>query len=311
MNDTAVHVVLGAGPAGTAIAAELAGRGLRVRHVDRRAIPAAADGIETVQADLSTPEATIAATEGATTIYHAVNVAYHLQVDLLPGIGESIIAAAREHRAKLVVLDTLYPYGTADGDAITEATAWNATSRKGRLRADLDRRYLEAHAAGDVRVALGRAADFFGPGVVLSTLGGAFFPGALTGEPAVGFGDLDLPHSYSFIKDVARGLAILGTDERAEGRVWHLPTNPALSTSQVHHLVAELTGRPVNVHLLEEPRAYGPFDEQFMAEYAEMFYQHQIPQNMVSTDFERTFGVHPTPMREALAQTVDWYAQAA
>lgn len=308
MNNIPLHVVLGAGPAGTAIAAELAERGLRVRHVDRRQIASTDVRIETVQADLSNPDAAIAATEGAAAIYHAVNVAYHLQVTLLPGIGESILAAARAHRARLVVLDTLYPYGTADGEAITEATPWNATARKGRLRADLDRRYLEAHAAGDVRVALGRSADFFGPGVVLSTLGGGFFPGALTGEPAVGFGDIDLPHSYTFIKDVARGLATLGTDERGAGRVWHLPTNPAVSTAQIHRMVEDLTGRSVNLALLDEPRAYGPFDEQFMTEYAEMFYQHQIAQNMVSADFERTFGVRPTPLRDALAETVEWYA---
>lgn len=311
MNNTALHVVLGAGPAGTAIAAELAGRGFRVRHVDRRAIEPADDRIETIQADLSDPEAAVAATEGATTIYHAVNVAYHLQVEVLPGIADAILTAARTHGARLVVLDTLYPYGTAGGEAITEETPWATTSRKGRLRADLDRRYLNAHAAGEVRVALGRAADFFGPGVVFSTLGGAFFPGALSGEPALAFGDIDLPHSYSFIRDVARGLVTLGTDERGDGRIWHLPTNPAVSTAQVHRFVEESTGRPLHLEVLDEPVAYGPFDEQFMSEYAEMFYQHQIPQNMISADFERTFDVHPTPWRDALGETIAWYAAAA
>lgn len=307
MNNTSLHVVLGAGPAGTAIAAELAGRGLRVRHVDRREIASTDDRVETVQADLSSAEAAIAATEGATTIYHAVNVAYHLQVSVMPGVAEAILAAARTHGARLVVLDTLYPYGTAEGEAITEATPWVATTRKGRLRADLDRRYLEAHASGEARVALGRSADFFGPGVVNSTLGGAFFPGALTGDPALGLGDIDLPHSYTFIRDAARGLATLGTDERGDGRVWHLPTNPAVSTARIHRLVEELTGRPLNLEVIDEPVAHGPFDEQFMAEYSEMFYQHRIPQNMVSADFERTFDVHPTPLRDALASTVEWY----
>lgn len=305
-----LHVVLGAGPAGTAVAAELAARRFAVRHVDRNPISPADARIETLQADLSTAEAAISATEGAAVIYHAVNVAYHLQVPVMPGVADAILAAARTHGARLVVLDTLYPYGEADGEAITEQTPWAATSRKGLLRADLDRRYLEAHSRGEVRVALGRSADFFGPGVISSTLGGAFFPGALTGGPALGLGDLTLPHSYTFIEDVARGLVTLGTDERAEGRVWHLPTNPALPTTTVHALVEELTGRPLVVEVMTEPVASGPFDEQFMAEYAEMFYQHRIAQNMVSTDFETTFGVTPTPLREALAATIAWYAAA-
>jgi hypothetical protein len=72
-----------------------------------------------------------------------------------------------------------------DGEHITEDAPWAATSRKGRLRAELDRRYLEAHEQGRVRVVAGRSADFYGPAVLNSTLGGAVFPAALTGEPAL------------------------------------------------------------------------------------------------------------------------------
>lgn len=307
MSSAEQHVVLGAGPAGTAIAAELAARGLAVRHVDRKPISSAPAGVETRQADISTPQAAIAATAGASVIYHAVNVAYHLQVDVLPTIAENILAAAERHGAKLVVLDTLYPYGEAQGEHITESTPWAATSRKGKLRAELDRRYLDAHSAGTVRTAMGRSADFFGPGVLTSTLGGAFFPAALAGQPALAFGDIELLHSYSYIPDIARGLATLGTTGRGDGRIWHLPTVPAVSTTEIHRIVEEIIDAPVTVDLLTEPKPYGPFDETFMSEYAEMFYQHRIPQNMVSGAFESTFGLHPTPLRDALRDTVDWY----
>lgn len=310
MDTTPLHVVLGAGPAGTAIAAELAQRGLRVRHVSRSEIPLTDKRIERVRADLSISEAAVEATSGAAVVYHAVNVPYHQQAEVLPGITASVLTATAHHGARLVVLDTLYPYGQADGEAITERTPWAATSHKGRLRAELDRQYLATHRAGEASVALGRAADFFGPGVRSSTLGGAFFPGALTGGKVLGLGDLALPHSYTYIGDVARGLATLGTDPRGDGRVWHLPTNPAVATTEVHRMVEELIGRPLEVDVLTELVAYGPFDEQFIGEYAEMFYQHQIPQNMVSADFEATFGVRPTPWREALQATLDWYRAA-
>jgi nucleoside-diphosphate-sugar epimerase len=217
--------------------------------------------------------------------------------------------AAEKQGAKLVVLDTLYPYGEADGEHITESTPWAATSRKGKLRAELDQQYLEAHRSGAVSTVLGRSADFFGPRVLNSTLGAAFFPGALTGGPALALGDIALPHSYTYIRDVASGLATLGTTGHGDGRVWHLPTAPATTTATIHALVEELVGQPLTVHLLSDPKPYGPFDEQFMAEYAEMFYQHRIPQNMVSAAFEETFGVAPTPLRHALSATVDWYRE--
>jgi nucleoside-diphosphate-sugar epimerase len=304
-----VHVVLGAGPAGTTLAGELAARGRRVRLVDRRGVGPAPEGVERLGADLADPAAALAATEGATVVFHCVNVAYHLQVELLPGIAESILGAARAHGARLVVLDTLYPYGRAGGEHLTEDTPWAATSRKGRLRADLDRRYLAAHEAGDVRVVAGRSADFYGPGVLNSTLGGAVFLPALTGEPVVTIGDVDLPHSFTYIHDVAAGLATLGEHPEADGRIWHLPTAPARTTREVLGLVERAVGRPLEEHNLQRAEPYGPFDATFMAEYAEMLYQHQIPQNMISTAFETTFGVTPTPLEDGVAATVAAYSE--
>ncbi len=302
-----LHVVLGAGPAGSALASELADRGHRVRSVARELPAPLEDGIERVAGDLSDPAVATEVTRGATTVYHCVNVPYQLQVELMPTIGEAILTGASRNGARLVVLDTLYPYGTAEGERITEDTPWAATSRKGTLRADLDARYLAAHAAGDLQVAAGRSADFYGPGVLASTLGGAVFPAALTGQPVLTLGDVDLPHSYSFIRDVARGLAVLGEHPDAPGRVWHLPTVPARTTREVLDLVATAVDRPLETHNLQSAQPYGPFDEVFMAEYDEMFYQHTIPQNMVSTRFEQAFGVQPTPFEQGLPATVEWY----
>lgn len=306
---TDLHVVLGAGPAGSTIVDELLRRGLRVRHVNRT--PLVESPTETAVADVSDAEQAIDATRGAAAIYHAVNVPYHLQVDAMPGIGAAVLGAAVANHARLVVLDTLYPYGEADGAAITENAPWAATSRKGRMRADLDRMYLAAHEDGSARVVLGRSADFYGPRVVNSTMGGAIFPAVLTGQRPLVFGDIDLPHSYSFIPDVARGLVDLGTasDDSADGRVWHLPTVPAATTREVLSMIGELTGTVVDPDIQDGPTPNAVFDAQFMNEYAEMFYQHRIPQNMVSADFEKTFGTRPTPLRDGLAATLQWYRE--
>jgi nucleoside-diphosphate-sugar epimerase len=307
MASSDLHVVLGAGPAGSTLATELVARGHRVGSVRRSADADAPPGVETRAADLSDPAAATAATEGAAVVYHCVNVPYHLQVAQMPGIADAILAAAQAAGARLVVLDTLYPYGPVTEGRITEDTPWAATSDKGRMRAELDRRYLDAHAAGRVRVVAGRSADFYGPGVLNSTLGGATFPPALSGEPVLTFGDIDLPHSYTYIGDVARGLATLGERSDGDGRVWHLPTVPARTTREVLDLIADAAGRPLEIDNLDEPRPYGPFDATMMAEYAEMFYQHTTPVDMDSSAFESAFGVAPTPLAQGIAATVDWY----
>ncbi|WP_019327284.1 NAD-dependent epimerase/dehydratase family protein [Streptomyces sp. TOR3209] len=305
----ASHTVLGSGPAGTALARELVRRGHRVRLVDRKGDGPALEGVERFAADVSTAEGARAAIGAAAVVYHCANVGYHLQTEVMPRVQEAVLAALGETGARLVVLDTLYPYGETGGAVMTEDSPWQATSRKGRMRAELDERYLSAHREGTARVVLGRSADFVGPGVLNSSLGAAVFPAALTGGEVAGLGDIDLPHSYTDIRDVAAGLATLGERPEGDGRVWHLPTAPAVSTREIHAMIEKRVGRPLNVVVVAEPRPFGPFDERFMAEYAEMFYQHTEPQIMDSSAFERTFGAVPTPLADTVDAAVAWYEE--
>lgn len=302
-----LHAVLGSGPAGTTLAAELAGRGHRVRLVDRRGEGPTPGGVERYAADLGDADEARGAVAEAEVVYHCVNAPYHLQVEVVPAIQRAILAAVEAEGARLVVLDTLYPYGPTGGAVMTEETPWAATSVKGRMRAELDERYLAAHREGRARVVLGRSADFFGPRVLNSSLGGTVFPGALTGGEVLGLGDIDLLHSYTYIGDVAVGLATLGEHPEGDGRVWHLPTAPAVTTRQVHAMIEERVGQPLNVIVLDEPRPYGPFDEVFMKEYAELFYQYFEDQVMDSSAFQDAFGVGQTPLGTALDATIGWY----
>ncbi|WP_328504404.1 NAD-dependent epimerase/dehydratase family protein [Streptomyces sp. NBC_00457] len=305
----ALHAVLGSGPAGTALARELARRGHSVRLVDRKGEGPAIEGVERYAADVSTAEGARKAIAGAVVAYHCVNVAYHLQVEVMPRVQDAVLGAVEAAGARLVVLDSLYPYGETGGAVITEDTPWKATSRKGRMRAELDEKYLAAHREGRARVVLGRSADFVGPGVVNSSLGGAVFPAALTGGEVPGLGDIDLPHSYTSVADVAAGLATLGEHPEGDGRVWHLPTAPAVSTREILTMIEQRVGRPLNIVTIDEPRPFGPFDEVFMAEYAEMFYQHTEPQIMDSSAFEQAFGAAPAPLEETVDATLTWYRE--
>ncbi len=304
-----LHVVLGSGPAGTDVARELVRRGRAVRLVNRKGDGPGIEGVQRFAADVGTPEGARAAVEGGAVVYHCVNVAYHLQVEVMPGIQQTVLGAVEASGARLVVLDNIYPYGETGGEVMTEASPWRTTTRKGRMRAALDERYLAAHQEGRARVVLGRSADFVGPGVLNSTLGGAVFPGAVTGGEVLGLGNIDLPHSYTDIRDVAGGLVTLGEHPEADGRAWHLPTAPAVSTREIHTMIEKRVGRPLNVVVLEESRAFGAFDEVFMAEYAEMFYQNLEPSVFDSSAFERTFGTAATPLEDTVDATVTWYEQ--
>ncbi|MET8129358.1 hypothetical protein ABZV67_27410 [Streptomyces sp. NPDC005065] len=101
----------------------------------------------------------------------------------------------------------------------------------------------------------------------------------------------------------------LGAHPDSDGRVWHLPTAPALTTRQIFTMIEQRTGRPLDITVVDEPRPVGPFDEVFMAEYAEMFYQHTEPQIVDSSAIEKAYGLTANPLPATVDATLAWYEQ--
>jgi nucleoside-diphosphate-sugar epimerase len=155
----------------------------------------------------------------------------------------------------------------------------------------------------------GRVSDFFGAGVTEgSTLGERVFGNALGGRRADFIGNPELPHTYSYVPDIARGLAILGTDERAVDQVWHLPGPETVTTRRVLELIADEVGHPVKSRSVSKLtlRGLGLFNP-VLRSMVEMTYQFDRPFVLDTSRYEATFGETGTPLRHAIANTVAWY----
>ena len=83
-------------------------------------------------------------------------------------------------------------------------------------------------------------------------LGERVFGNALAGRRADFIGNPGLSHTYSYVPDIAAGLATLGTDPRAAGQVWHLPGPETVTTRALLDLVAAEVGHPVAVRGLSK-----------------------------------------------------------
>ena len=227
------HVVFGTGPAGRAVAAALVDQGVRVRMVNRSGTAAIA-GVETVGGDATDPEFARQVAADADTVYFCLNAPnYHRWAEEFPPLQRAVLDAAKSADAKLVVLENLYMYGPSTGP-LRETTPINPTSAKSRTRAAMSAELLDAHQRGEVRVVIGRASDFVGPGVRDSALGEFVFQPALAGKRAQTMGRPDTQHTYSYVPDVGRNLVLLGSRDDAYGQVWHLP-NPETRTTRQHH----------------------------------------------------------------------------
>jgi nucleoside-diphosphate-sugar epimerase len=134
------------------------------------------------------------------------------------------------------------------------------------------------------------------------------FANALAGKRADFIGNPDLLHTYSYVPDIAAGLATLGNDERAVGEVWHLPGPETVTTQAVLDLLAGGVGHPVAIGSVPKPlmRILGVFNP-LMRELAEMTYELEEPFVLDTTKYESAFGNSATPLAAAIATTVAWY----
>jgi nucleoside-diphosphate-sugar epimerase len=309
MSEDRLHVVFGSGQVGSALAAHLTGTGLAVRTVSRKRPSALAAGADWRAADVTDPEAAADAAKGASVVYQCLNAPYNQWPELFPPLQRGVMAAAEQSGALLVTLENLYGYGPTGGKPMTEDLPLAATSVKGRTRAAMTAELLAAGEAGRVRFAIGRASDFFGAGVTQgSTLGERVFGNALAGKRADFIGNPDLPHTYSYVPDIAAGLATLGTDARAMGQVWHLPGPQTVTTRAFLALMAGQVGHPVAIRSVSKLalRALGLVNP-MLRELAEVSYQFDDPFVLDTSKYESVFGAAGTPLAAAITATVAWY----
>lgn len=302
------HVVFGAGQVGRALTARLVGLGLAVRVVSRNRPAGLGDGVDWRAVDATDPEAATQAAQGAEVIYQCLNAPYTDWPKRFPPLQRGVLSAAERNDALLVTLENLYGYGPTAGRAMTEDLPLAATTVKGRTRVAMSQELLEAADAGRVRIAIGRASDFFGAGVTESSLGERVFANAVAGKRADFIGNPDLPHTYSYIPDIAAGLATLGTDPRAVGGVWHLSGPETVTTRQLLDLVAHDVGHPVGLRSMPKlaVRALGLFNPT-IRELPELSYQFDEPFVMDTRKYQSTFGTAATPLFDAVQATVTWY----
>ncbi len=311
-----LHVVVGAGPIGTAVAELLVAEGQRVVVVTRSGGGPA--GAERVAANAGDVASMRRHAMGATAIYNCANPKYHRWPTDWPPIARALLEAAESSGAVLVTVSNLYGYGPAsksigveaydESHPMTESTPLASTGKKGPVRAQMWRDALAACQVGRVKAVEIRASDYIGPGAS-SVIGDRLVPRLLRGKGAPMLGSTQRPHTWTYTDDVARFAVLVARDPKAWGHVWHVPSNPARTQQQVVDDIAGAAGVPT-VHVRALPhwvlRALGPFAP-VMRELAETEYQFGDDFVMDSSLARTTFGFEPTPWSVVLDTTVRSY----
>lgn len=305
------HVIVGAGTIGNAVARMLADGGHSVRMVTRSGSGPVHPAVERLAADAADAARLTELTRGAAVLYNCANPPYHRWNTDWPPLAAALLTAAEHADAVLVTMGNVYGYGPVDAPMTEDTPLRSAPGTKGAVRNRMWLDALAAHEAGRVRVTEARASDFYGPGIrSTGHLGEQFVPRLLAGRrPRLMQGDLDAPHSFTHVDDVARTLVTLGADDRAWGRPWHVPTDRAVPVREIATRLARIAGVPdPGVQVL--PRfavRLGGLAVPFLRELPEVRYQFAEPFVLDSSAARATFGLTPTPLDDGLAQTVAWW----
>src|SRR6476469_1653106 len=203
------------GVIGREVSRRLAQYSSRIRQVSRSPKPVNATD-ELFPADLLDAKATADAVAGSEVTYLVAGLKYDHKVwqEQWPRMMRNAIDACKRHRSALVFFDNVYAYGRVDGP-MTEETPYNPCSRKGEVRARIATMLMDEVKRAELRAMIVRAADFYGPGAVLSLTHATVTERLKARKTPQWPGNAKAVHTFTYTPDAARAFAVLGNTESA------------------------------------------------------------------------------------------------
>jgi nucleoside-diphosphate-sugar epimerase len=299
-----MQTILGSGGAiGTPLAKELRKYTDKIRLVSRSP-KKVNDTDELFPADITDPSQVDRAIEGSEIVYLTVGFAYDITVwqREWPKLIGKVIESCRKYQARLVFFDNVYALDRNFLNNLTEDTPIKPTSKKGKVRAEIDQMILDEITAGRLQAIIARCADFYG--TKNSVLVEMVYKNLLKNKKAMWFADTHKIHTFTAADDAARAVAILGNTPDAYNQIWNLPTDRTpLTGEQWVELFGKLMQKEARVRVIPVwmLAILGLFIPVFR-EFKEMIYQYDRDYVLNSSKFEKRFRYVPVHPEEGIAQ---------
>jgi len=261
-------------------------------------------------ADLTQKKDIFKAIEGSSITYVTIGFTYKTSVwrQMWVPFIQNVIAACLEYQSKLVFFDNVYAIGGSNVNHITENSPISPTSKKGEIRAEVDKLILEGIDKNNLQAIIARAPDFFGGTARQnSIIMNLVYNNLLKGKKSQWFCNAKVVHSIGFVPDLAKGTAMLGNTPAAYNQIWNLPTDPHRITGEEWiNLFASAMNQKNAYTVLPNwlVKSIGLFVP-VMSELAEMNYQYDRDYYFDSTKFNDYFNFIPTTNEFAVKSAIE------
>lgn len=304
-----MQTILGSGGAvAIELAKELKKYTNKVRLVARNPKKVNADD-EIVAANLLDKKLINGAVAGSDVVYLTAGLEYNIKVWRRdwPVIMQNVIGACIAQNAKFVFFDNVYMYAPEEIPHMTEESRIAPATQKGEVRAELIRMIFDAIKNKNLTALVARSADFYGKNVKTGFLNIGVIDNFKKNKKAFWQSNADKIHSFTYVPDAAKAVALLGNTPDAYNQVWHLPTSSQRWTGK--HFI-DYIAKQVNV----KPRYYilskfmislfGIFSPT-LKELKEMQCQNDRDYFFDSSKFEKKFLLQPTSYEKGIAGSVE------
>jgi nucleoside-diphosphate-sugar epimerase len=258
------------------------------------------------------PESIRAASAGLQTVVYLVGVPYDQFAKHPPLMQKTLAGVVAAGVERFILIGTVYPYGRARGNPVSEKHPREPHTFKGRMRLAQENLVLAAHGRNGLSTLVLRLPDFYGPGVERSLLNGVF-EGAATGKRAQMIGPIDVPHEFIYLPDVGPVVETLTRKPEAYGRWWHLAGAGTLTQREVAMQAYALAGLEPKLMVAGKAmlRVLGLFNP-LMRELVEMNYLMTDPLVLDDSALAQLLGpIVKTPYEEGIRRCFEAARDAA
>ena len=245
---------------------------------------------------------------GSDVVYLTAGLEYNIKVWQRdwPVIMQNVIDGCIVHNAKLVFFDNVYMYAPEEISHMTEESRVAPVTKKGKVRAELIKMIFDAIDNRKLTAMVTRCADFYGKNVKTGFLNIGVIDNFKKNKKAFWQSDANKIHSFTYVPDAAKAVALLGNTADVYNQVWHLPTSRERWTGKdfVNYVAKQMNIKP-RYYILSKLMIslFGIFSPT-LKELKEMQYQNDQDYFFDSSKFENRFMFQPTSYKEGINETV-------